>query len=443
MTKPIIALLYDFDKTLCTTDMEDYAFIPALGYTPAEFWHKANTFGRENRMDGLLAYMYTMIAECRAQGKDLKRDFLVACGRSMELFPGVREWFQRINAFGEQQGVTIEHYVLSSGLKEIIEGSGIAHEFKQIYACEFYYDEAGAACWPKLDVNFTNKTQFVYRINKGVLDVADDKTLNDSMPDDSKRIPFTNMIYVGDGLSDVPCMKMMRAYGGQAIAVYQATNRAGVEDLLAKGRVQVNGTVCKKGDTQLKESDTVAVDGKALAYQKFVYLMLNKPEGVVSASTDKRDTTVVDLVGDAYPRRELFPAGRLDKTSTGFVLLTDDGTFAHEILAPKRHVSKTYTVVLDTPLTEEMRTGFAAGVTLADGTALSPAEVTALSADGLTVRVVLRQGVYHQIKRMFGVYGAGVNGLHRDAIGGLALDAALAPGQWRELSAEEVSKITI
>ena len=146
--------------------------------------------------------------------------------------------------------------------------------------------------------------------------------------------------------------------------------RSEAKVLLSKGRVQVNGAVCKKGDTQLKESDTVAVDGKALNYQQFVYLMLNKPEGVVSASTDKRDTTVVDLVGDAYPRRQLFPAGRLDKTSTGFVLLTDDGTFAHEILAPKRHVSKTYTVVLDTPLTEEMRTGFAAGVTLADGTAL-------------------------------------------------------------------------
>ena len=237
MTKPIIALLYDFDKTLCTTDMEDYAFIPALGYTPAQFWSKANTFGRENRMDGLLAYMYTMMAECRAQGRVLKRDFLVQCGRSMELFPGVREWFARINAFGESLGVEVEHYVLSSGLKEIIEGSGIAHEFKQIYACEFYYDESGAACWPKLDVNFTNKTQFVYRINKGVLDVSDDKTLNDSMPDDSKRVPFTNMVYIGDGLSDVPCMKMMRAYGGQAIAVYQAANRPGVEDLLAKGRV--------------------------------------------------------------------------------------------------------------------------------------------------------------------------------------------------------------
>jgi hypothetical protein len=235
--KPIIALLYDFDKTLCTTDMEDYAFIPALGYTPAQFWDKANTFGRDNRMDGLLAYMYTMIAECRAQGKRLDRDFLVQCGHSMELFPGVREWFGRINAFGEEQGVTIEHYVISSGLREIIEGSGIAHEFREIYACEFFYNAEGLAAWPKLDVNFTNKTQFVYRINKGVLDVSDDKTLNDSMPDDSKRIPFTNMIYVGDGLSDVPCMKMMRAYGGQAIAVYQAGNRVGVEDLLSKGRV--------------------------------------------------------------------------------------------------------------------------------------------------------------------------------------------------------------
>ena len=153
------------------------------------------------------------------------------------LFPGVEDWFRRINAFGEAQGVQVEHYIISSGLREIIEGSGIAHEFREIYACEFFYDEDGLACWPKLDVNFTNKTQFVYRINKGVLDVSDDKTLNDSMPDDSKRIPFTNMIYVGDGLSDVPCMKMMRAYGGQAIAVYQESNRMGVEDLLAKGRV--------------------------------------------------------------------------------------------------------------------------------------------------------------------------------------------------------------
>ena len=234
---PIIAFLYDFDKTLCTTDMEDYAFIPSLGYTPAEFWGKANAFGWQNRMDGLLAYMYTMIQECAAQNIKLDRAFLNHCGESIQLFPGVREWFARINAFGESLGVQVEHYVISSGLREIIEGSGIAQEFREIYACEFYYNENGDACWPKLDVNFTNKTQFVYRINKGILDVSRDKELNDSMPDDSKRVPFTNMIYMGDGLSDVPCMKMMRAYGGQAIAVYQANNRQGVEKLLADGRV--------------------------------------------------------------------------------------------------------------------------------------------------------------------------------------------------------------
>ena len=234
---PIIAFLYDFDKTLCTTDMEDYAFIPSLGYTPAEFWGRANAFGWENRMDGLLAYMYTMIQECAAQNIKLDRAFLNHCGESIQLFPGVREWFARINAFGESLGVQVEHYVISSGLREIIEGSGIAQEFREIYACEFYYNENGDACWPKLDVNFTNKTQFVYRINKGILDVSRDRELNDSMPDDSKRVPFTHMIYMGDGLSDVPCMKMMRAYGGQAIAVYQASNRQGVEKLLADGRV--------------------------------------------------------------------------------------------------------------------------------------------------------------------------------------------------------------
>ena len=217
--------------------------------------------------------------------------------------------------------------------------------------------------------------------------------------------------------------------------------RSEAKALLAKGRVTVNGAVCRKGDTQLKEADAVAVDGKALAYRQFVYLMLNKPEGVVSASTDKRDTTVVDLVGDAYPRRELFPAGRLDKTSTGFVLVTDDGAFAHDILAPRRHVPKTYEVLLDTPLTPEMAAGFAAGVRLADGQRLQPAELSPGPDGPCSARVVLRQGVYHQIKRMFGVYGAGVNELRRTAIGGLALDAALGPGGFRELSPAEVARI--
>ncbi len=234
---PIIAFLYDFDKTLCTTDMQDYAFIPSLGMTPETFWPEANSFGWANHMDGILAYMYTMIRKSREKNIPLTRDGLVEMGRSIELFPGVQDWFARINAFGASLGVQVEHYVLSSGLREIIEGSSISGEFKEIYASEFYYDESGTPVWPKLTVNFTAKTHFVYRINKGVLDVANDRDLNASMPDDSKRVPFTNMIYVGDGLSDVPCMKMMRAYGGQAVAVYQDGNRAGVEGLLLDGRV--------------------------------------------------------------------------------------------------------------------------------------------------------------------------------------------------------------
>ena len=235
--RPIAAFLYDFDKTLCTTDMQDYAFIPSLGMTPAEFWTEANGFGRRHRIDGVLAYMYIMLREAERKNLPFTREDLVEKGRGIELFPGVADWFCRINAFGQTQGVRVEHYVISSGLREIIEGSSISGEFQEIYASEFYYDEAGRPVWPKLAVNFTAKTQFVYRINKGVLDVSDDKTLNDSMPDDSKRVPFTNMIYVGDGLSDVPCMKMMRAYGGQALAVYQEGNRAGVEELLVRGRV--------------------------------------------------------------------------------------------------------------------------------------------------------------------------------------------------------------
>lgn len=214
---------------------------------------------------------------------------------------------------------------------------------------------------------------------------------------------------------------------------------------ILKGRVAVNGILCKKMDTPVEEQTAaLALDGEPLGgvYQKNVYLMLNKPLGVVSAGKDKNDQTVVDLVRDSYPRRELFPAGRLDKASTGFVLLTDDGNFAHDILAPNRHVAKKYLVTLDTALTPQMQEGFARGVVLADGQTMAPAEaVPADAADPCTVWVTLHQGVYHQIKRMFGVYEAGVNALHRAAIGPVALDETLAPGAWRELTADEVAAL--
>jgi hypothetical protein len=238
--KPIIALLYDFDKTLCTTDMQNYAFIPALGMTPTDFWTLANTFGQENHMDALLAYMYTMIAECRRRNIRLDRDFLIRCGRDIQLFPGVTDWFARINDFGQSQGVEIEHYVLSSGLKEIIEGSPIAHEFKHVFAGTFLYDANGEAEWPGISVDYTTKTQFLFKISKGIFSSRDNKQVNESIADDKKRIPFTHMIYFGDGDTDVPCMKIVGMFGGHSIAVYDPQNerkKATAAKLKRQGRV--------------------------------------------------------------------------------------------------------------------------------------------------------------------------------------------------------------
>ena len=233
---PIVAVMYDFDRTLCTKDMQDYSFIPSLGMTESEFWQVTNEMWQREHMDSVLAYMYSMVKISKDKGIPLLREKLVETGRNVELFRGVIDWFDRITAFGRENGVEVEHYVISSGMKEIIEGTPISRCFKSIFACEFLYGEDGGAVWPKTDVNYTNKTQFVYRINKGVLDIANDLDLNRSMPEDSKRVPFTNMIYIGDGLSDVPCMKMMKAYGGYSIAVYQKRDGK-VEELLRKDRV--------------------------------------------------------------------------------------------------------------------------------------------------------------------------------------------------------------
>lgn len=233
---PVVAIMYDFDRTLCTKDMQDYSFIPRLNMTEDEFWRFSNELAQNEHMDSILAYMYAMVRMSREKDIPLLRNDLVEMGANVEFFEGVKDWFKRISDFGKNLGMQVEHYVISSGMKEIIEGTEISKNFKSIFACEFLYDESGNAVWPKTDVNYTNKTQFVYRINKGVLDVANDIDLNRSMPEDSKRVPFCNMIYIGDGLSDVPCMKMMKAYGGYSIAVYQKKDSK-VEDLLMKDRV--------------------------------------------------------------------------------------------------------------------------------------------------------------------------------------------------------------
>lgn len=239
--RPIIALLYDFDRTLCTTDMQNYSFIPNMGMEVDAFWKEVNEFAKEARMDPILAYQYMMIRKSAENRRSVHREDFVRLGKDIDFFPGVADWFDRVNAYAEGFGATAEHYIISSGLKEIIEGSEIGQEFVEIYASEYFYDENGVAAWPKMAVNYTGKTQFLFRINKGVLDITEDKRLNCVTPPEERRVPFRSMIYIGDGFTDVPCMRLIKFYHGHSIAVYppdaDAAARAVSNQLILDGRV--------------------------------------------------------------------------------------------------------------------------------------------------------------------------------------------------------------
>lgn len=237
MSKPIIALMYDFDKTLCSKDMQEYSFIPSIGMSASDFWSEADRIAHKSDMDKILAYMYLMIKQAKKNDVSISRESFNNLGKDVILYKGVKSWFKRINEYGKSLGVEIEHYIISSGLKEIIDGTSIAKEFKRIYACEFHYNASGNADWPQRAVNYTTKTQYLFRISKGVLDVMDDVKLNRNIEDDDRRIPYRNMIYIGDGLTDVPCMKLIKQYGGQSIAIYQKSQKSKTEVLLKDNRV--------------------------------------------------------------------------------------------------------------------------------------------------------------------------------------------------------------
>ena len=217
-------------------------------------------------------------------------------------------------------------------------------------------------------------------------------------------------------------------------------SRTDAKQMIKKGRVSVNGIPAKSGDVKVVDADIVAVDGNEISYSRFVYIMMNKPKGVISASDGKGEKTVVDLVPSDMQRRGLFPAGRLDKDTTGFVLLTDDGEFAHSILAPSRHIDKTYVVTLDKPVTPEAVADFRSGMEL-NGEKLLQADAEIISEDATVCRVVLRQGLYHQIKRMFKKHGLTVLELKRVKMGNLPLDDSLLPGECRYLSQKELDLI--
>ena len=217
-SKPVVAICYDFDKTLSPDDMQAQGYIQSVGDEVESFWKESNGLAEENDMDQNLAYMFTMIQ--KAHGKVIfNKKALMDYGAKVQLFPGVETWFKRIRDYGMERGVIVEHYIISSGLKEMIEGTKVANEFEKIYASSFYYDKDGVAQWPAQVINYTSKTQFLFRIEKGTLDV-NDSGVNDYFKPEDIRIPFRNMVYIGDSDTDIPCMKLINSYSGHSIGVY-------------------------------------------------------------------------------------------------------------------------------------------------------------------------------------------------------------------------------
>ena len=238
--RPIVAFIYDFDGTLSPGNMQEFGFIQAIGSTPEEFWRMSDSIAQGQDASNILAYMKLMFDEAKRHGVKLRREDFHRFGENIALFEGVREWFSLINAYGAAHGVTVEHYINSSGLREIVEGSPIAAEFKHVFAGSFLYDADGEAEWPGIAVDYTAKTQFLFKISKGIFSMRDSKKVNESVAEENKRIPFPHMVYFGDGETDVPCMKLVGMFGGHPIAVYDPASenkKAAARKLKRQGRV--------------------------------------------------------------------------------------------------------------------------------------------------------------------------------------------------------------
>lgn len=233
-----MAICYDFDKTLSPDDMQAFTLIPSLAMDKADFWKQADELAHENRMDNNLAWMYQLLTLSKAKRKSIKREYFQEAGRSVPLFKGVESWFDRVNKYAESMNIVVEHYIISSGLKEIIEGSKIAPKISRIYASSYLYSPDGIAEWPAQAVNYTNKTQYIFRIAKGIFEEYDER-VNDSMEESKLYIPYENIVYIGDSATDIPCMRLVKSRGGYSIGVYDPEKQAKekVYKLYADGRL--------------------------------------------------------------------------------------------------------------------------------------------------------------------------------------------------------------
>ena len=231
-----LAIVYDFDGTLAPGNMQERQFIPDVQMTPEEFWGEVDHLSQKNQADRILMYMHLMLEKARGKVPVRRQDFR-SLSSGIEFFPGVEGWFGRINNYGKDKGVSVEHYLVSSGNSEIIEGTTIADRFSKIYASKFLFDPNDVAVWPALAINFTTKTQYLFRINKGAHDLNDDSKINEYVAQSDRPIPFDNMIYIGDGQTDVPCFRLVKDLGGLSIAVYDEGKQEQAEKYHAEGRV--------------------------------------------------------------------------------------------------------------------------------------------------------------------------------------------------------------
>ena len=233
-----VALVYDFDGTLAPGNMQEFGFVQAVGKDPEAFWNKTAELSVSNDASAILCYMYLMLQEAKTNGLSLKREAFRKFGAQIELFRGVAGWFDLIDSYGKGIGLNVKHYINSSGLKEMIEGTPIAKKFVNIYACSFLYDVDGVAYWPAVAVDYTTKTQFLFKINKGIREISDNRRINEYVPREERPMPFERMIYFGDGETDVPCMSVVKEQGGHSIAVYgQPRKKATALRLIRENRV--------------------------------------------------------------------------------------------------------------------------------------------------------------------------------------------------------------
>ena len=239
MTKKVkVALIYDFDGTLSTTNMQDYCLIPQFKMSAKTFWQQANAWWKDNDADQITSSMYYFVKMSHEKKIPLTKEIFASCGKDIEYFEGVDSWFERINHYGEMLDLEIEHYIISSGYEEIIEGTSSRKYIKEVVGCAYAYDEEGHPIWPARVVNYSTKTQYLSKINKG-LGKLEDREVNEFMPDEERPIPFTRMIYFGDGDTDIPSMRLVKKGGGYSIAVYKpkSPRKKKAIKLLTDGRV--------------------------------------------------------------------------------------------------------------------------------------------------------------------------------------------------------------